>query len=69
MPFGTQKKREQLTGSKLAELQAKLGDLKVLICDEINMVANEMWIDMDQRLQSVRQSSYYHNFISIIYGC
>ena len=55
MPFGTQKKREQLTGSKLAELQAKMGDLKVLIIDEISMVDNEMWIDMSQRLCRIKE--------------
>jgi hypothetical protein len=55
MPFGTKKKREQLTGSKLGELQAKLGDLKVLIIDEISMVDNEMWVDMSHRLCKIKQ--------------
>ena len=55
MPFGTTKKREQLTGSKLGELQAKLGDLKVLIIDEISMVDNEMWVDMSYRLCQIKQ--------------
>ena len=54
MPFGAKKKREQLTGKKLAELQSKMANLKVLIIDEISMVDNEMWIDMSNRLCKIK---------------
>ena len=55
MPFGTKKKREQLTGNKLAELQSMMGNLKVLIIDEISMVDNEMWLDMSHRLCKIKE--------------
>ena len=55
MPFGTKKKREQLTGNKLAELREKMGDLKVLIIDEISMVDNEMWLDISHRLCKIKE--------------
>ena len=55
MPFGSKKKREQLTGSKLAELQSKMGNLKVLIIDEVSMVDNEMWLDMSHRLCKIKE--------------
>ena len=55
MPFGRERKREELKGSKLAELQSKLGNLKVLIVDEISMVDNDMWNDMSYRLRQIKE--------------
>ena len=56
MPFGEEKKKEGLNPHKLAELQDLLGNLKVLVIDEISMVDNSMWLDISTRLQKIMKN-------------
>ena len=47
-------KNDQLRSDKLAELQDLLGDLKVLIIDEISMVNNGILGNIDKRLRAIK---------------
>ena len=53
MGFGDSK-NDHLRSDKLAELQDMLGDLKVLIIDEISMVNNGILGNIDKRLRAIK---------------
>ena len=47
-------KNDHLRSDKLAELQDTLSDLKVLIIDEISMVNNGIFGNVDKRLRAIK---------------
>jgi DNA replication protein DnaC len=49
------KTEDHLSAEKLARLKELLGDLEVLIIDEISMVNNEMFTVIDERLRAIKQ--------------
>ena len=53
MQFGDSK-NDHLRSDKLAELQDMLSDLKVLIIDEISMVNNGIFGNIDKRLRAIK---------------
>ena len=53
LPFGGSKV-ENFSGAKLADCKEMLGDLEILIIDEISMVNNDLFSCMDHRLRAIK---------------